>query len=234
MSRVGILQAGVPPEPLLGRFGSYPSMIAALLGKGHECRTYDAAAGMVPGQPEDCGAYIVTGSSADAFAQIEWIARLKDFLRSAAGRVPLVGICFGHQLMAEAFGGRVARAELGWGIGLHSYIVRQRRSWMGEEEVFSLAASHRDQVITMPLHATLIASSFFCPVAALQYDDFPALSFQAHPEFDTNFARALIREKQGVDYPADQAAIALETLDYPSDRAIVGDWIRGFLASHAQ
>lgn len=233
MIRIGILQAGLPPAPLSDRFGSYPAMIATLLGDGHDYRTFDAMRGELPQGPDACQAYVVTGSAADAFAQADWIGQLRQFLRSAAGRAALVGICFGHQLMAEAFGGRVARADMGWGIGLHSYIVRARQDWMDETEAFSLPASHRDQVTIRPERATLIASSFFCPVAALEYEDFPALSFQAHPEFDPDFARALIRQKQGIDYPDDDAEIALATLDYPADRPLIGEWIRRFIARAA-
>lgn len=229
MIRIGILQAGTPPPPLLTRFGPYPGMIESLLGGGYAYRTFDASRGDLPRRSGDCDAYVVTGSSADAFADAAWIVRLKAFLKTAAGRAPLVGICFGHQLMAEAFGGRAARAQQGWGIGLHSYIVRQHQPWMSAEQAFSLPASHRDQVTVMPPRATLIASSFFCPVAALSYDEFPALSFQAHPEFDAAFAHALLAEKQRFDHPAGAVAIAKDTLDYPADQQVIANWVRAFL-----
>lgn len=230
MRSVGILETGAPPAPLEPTFGRYPQMIERILGEGFRCTTFNVAGQELPDTPEDCEAYVVTGSAADAFDDASWIQALKAFLFRARGRAPLVGICFGHQVMAEAFGGRVARADKGWGIGLHAYAVTQHRPWMDDEaEAFTLAASHRDQVVQPPPSAVVVAGSYFCPIAAIEYADFPAISFQAHPEFEPEFARALINLKKDVSYTRWQADLALQSLELPNDNLRVRRWIRRFL-----
>jgi GMP synthase-like glutamine amidotransferase len=105
--KVGILKTGRPPRPAIPQFGTYPDMFMDLLGDD----AYDVAhlrgrRGRVPGQPEDCDAYIVTGSSCGVYDAIPGSGSCMDFLRAAKGRAKLVGVCFGHQAMAQAFGGR--------------------------------------------------------------------------------------------------------------------------------
>src|SRR5918999_1827551 len=108
--RVGILQAGNPPPPLQERFGSYSAMVQELLGPQHEFATFDVRNGELPPRAESCDAYVITGSATGVYDGEAWIGRLADFVRDASGRRPMVGICFGHQLMAEAFGGQVVKS----------------------------------------------------------------------------------------------------------------------------
>lgn len=232
MKRVGILEAGTPPASLAPVHGDYPHMIQRFLGEGYAYETYGVSGGAFPKAPDACDAYIITGSSADAYGEADWISSLKAFLSEVRGRAPLVGICFGHQIMAEAFGGRVARSDKGWGIGLHTYAVTQRRPWMDDAEAFSIPASHRDQIVETPSNAMVIAKSYFCPIAAIEYEGFPAISFQAHPEFDPEFARALIKENRDAGYTPSQAEAAMASLDLQSDNIRVRDWILEFIESH--
>lgn len=235
MKPVGILETGAPPAQLEPTYGRYSQMIERLLCDAFSCETFNVANHQFPDDVEACAAYVVTGSAADAFGDASWILALKAFLSQARGRAPLVGICFGHQVMAEAFGGRVARSDKGWGIGLHAYGVLRRASWMDEEtEAFVLPASHRDQIVEKPPAAAIVAGSYFCPIAAIDYEDFPAISFQAHPEFELEFARALIERNKGVAYPISQAELALQSLELPDDCARVRRWVRRFLAGSLQ
>src|SRR5688572_4668142 len=121
--RIGTLETGAPPAELRAAFGSYGEMFARLLGGSYSYVNFDVCRGNYP-SGGDCDTCIVTGSPAGVHDGHVWIDTLKGFLQEIAGRVPLIGVCFGHQLMAEAFGGRVARSPKGWGIGLHSYEVR--------------------------------------------------------------------------------------------------------------
>ena len=223
---LGILETGAPPGGLAERFGRYPEMFGRLLGDGIEYRSYDVAAGKLPGDAGDHGAYLITGSAAGVYEPLPWMEPLMGFLRAAKGRAKLVGICFGHQVMAEAFGGHVEKVDKGWGVGLHTYPIVRHEPWMDGASAVSVPASHQDQVVMPPPNAEVIASSVFTPYAALAWRDQPAVSFQFHPEFAPDFAKAEIEVLREV-LPDPDGAIA--KLDRPNDNARVGGWIREFL-----
>ncbi|MCE2987680.1 MAG: type 1 glutamine amidotransferase, partial [Phenylobacterium sp.] len=120
--KIAILETGAPPGDLAVRFGDYPDMFRRLLlEEGDQAETFDVAAGRLPADPSAFDACLVTGSSAGVYELLPWIDPLKAFLNGASGRTALVGVCFGHQVMAEAFGGRVIKSPKGWGVGLHRY-----------------------------------------------------------------------------------------------------------------
>lgn len=225
---IAILEAGGPPRSLEPRFGRYPAMFAQLLGNGFETVSYDVEHGELPTGPEDHAAYLVTGSPAGVYDGQPWIAALGDFLLEAKGRAKLVGVCFGHQIMAEAFGGRVEKSDKGWGIGLHRYEVIERAPWMDDAEAISIPVSHQDQVVALPPRSRVLAASEFTPFGVIGYDDQPAMSMQCHPEFDPDYANALI-EFRRERLPSPDAAIA--SLNLPNDRERVAGWIRAFLTS---
>jgi GMP synthase-like glutamine amidotransferase len=154
-----------------------------------------------------------------------------DFLRQAKGRTRMVGICFGHQVMAQAFGGSVIKSPKGWGVGLQRYAVDRREAWMDDARQVAIPGSHQDQVVAPPPDARVILASDFTPYAGLTYEDETALSFQAHPEFDPAFASALIEARRGVRFTDDEAEAALASLAQPNDNARVAGWIRTFLAA---
>jgi len=226
--RLAILETGTPPAPLEVEFGRYPAMFEALLGL--EARNYDVAAGALPPDVGRHDAYLITGSPAGVYDDLPWIPKLRAFLQAAKGRAKLVGICFGHQIMAEAFGGRVEKSEKGWGAGLHAYPIVQREPWMEATHLVSIPASHQDQVVLQPPGTDVVASSIFTPYAGLAWRDQPAISFQFHPEMSADFAKALIASRAG-RIPHAEAAIA--SLDEPNDNARVGEWIRRFLLAPA-
>jgi GMP synthase-like glutamine amidotransferase len=223
--KLAILETGRPPGDLEAKFGDYPLMFGQMLGQGFEIATYDAQNGHLPADPADHHAYLITGSPAGVYDPFPWIAPLQDFIRSADG-AKMIGVCFGHQLMAEALGGHVEKSDKGWGAGLHKYSVVRRQRWMDGEQSIAIPASHQDQVIVQPPNSEVVVASDFTPYAGLAWTDRPAISFQFHPEFSADFAKALIRERYDrVSNP--DAAIA--SLDAPNDSASVATWIRRFL-----
>ncbi len=226
--RIGLLETGEPPSALQPAFGRYGGMFQTLLGPGHSYATYDVQAGRLPSAPEEQDVYIITGSSAGVYDPLPWIEPLSDFLRAAKGRVPLVGVCFGHQIMAQAFGGQVVKSEKGWGVGLHRYAVERPQGWTDAPSV-AIPASHQDQVVVLPPGATVVGGSDFTPYGLLSYDDAPAISMQFHPEFEPAYAAALIEARRGTRYTDAQADAAIATLQAPNDRRRVGDWIATFL-----
>jgi GMP synthase-like glutamine amidotransferase len=224
--KLAILETGRPTPELAERFGTYPDMFRRLLGEGIDYAGYNVTAGELPPEPGAHDAYLISGSPAGVYEPLPWIGEAQAFLRRAKGRAKLVGICFGHQLMAQAFGGHVEKSEKGWGVGLHTYPVVRREPWMDETSIISVPASHQDQVVLQPPRTDVIASSIFTPYAALAWRDQPAISFQFHPEFDPEYAKALIASRRE---RVPQADAAIASLDRPNDRTRVGEWIRNFL-----
>ena len=224
---IGLLRTGAPPGGLEARFGSYDAMFGRLLGPGFALAPYDVAAGELPAGAGAHPAYLVTGSAAGIYEPLPWIAPLLDFLREAKGEAKLVGICFGHQAMAEAYGGRVEKSERGWAVGLQDYALVAGRDWMGGPPPPSIAVpvSHQDRVVIAPPDAEILAHSPFSPFGMLAWGD-DALSMQFHPEFEPAYSKALIEHRRA-RLPAPDAAIA--SLDGPDDRALVAEWIRSFL-----
>jgi GMP synthase-like glutamine amidotransferase len=130
--------------------------------------------------------------------------------------------------MAHAFGGRVEKSDKGWGVGLHRYDVVAHESWMFPRAAsIAIPVSHQDQVLTPPADARVIAASEFTPYAGLAWDD--AMSFQCHPEFQPEYAAALVETRRGSRIPDALANEALATLARPNDRAVLTAWIRAFL-----
>ena len=224
--KLAILETGTPPAQLVARFGRYPEMFRRLLGDGFDYASFDVPAGELPAVPGGHDAYLITGSPAGVYDPLPWIGELAAFLRAADRSTKLVGICFGHQLLAEAFGGHVEKAEKGWGVGLHSYPIVRREPWMDAVQSVSVPASHQDQVVLQPPNTEILASSLFTPYAALAWRDRAAISFQLHPEFEPDFAKALVQVRRDL-LPRPEAAIA--SLDRPNDNERVGGWIRQFL-----
>jgi len=227
--KLAILETGRPPGDLSERFGNYPAMFERMLGDGFDLTTYDVAAGELPPDPGAHDAYLITGSPAGVYDPLPWIEPLSDFIRSARDR-KMVGICFGHQVMAQALGGEVEKSDKGWGVGLHRYSVDEVEPWMDPVDEISVAVSHQDQVVAQPPNTRVVASSPFTPFASLAWTDRPAFSVQFHPEFSPDYAKALV-ERRRDRLPDPDAAIA--SLDKPNDNARVASWIRRFFKGEA-
>lgn len=223
--KLAILETGRPPDKLADEFGDYPAMFRALLGPAFGYDTFSVYAGNLPDAPNDHDAYLITGSPAGVYDHFDWIRRLEAFIR-AADKSKMVGICFGHQVMASALGGRVEKSSKGWGSGLHQYQVTRQEEWMDSLAPIAIPASHQDQVVQQPPHSNVIARSDFTPFAGLAWADRRAISFQFHPEFSAAFGRALIEQRYDV---VDNAQAAIASLEQPNDNDRVGSWIRRFL-----
>lgn len=230
--RLGVLETGRPPAALRERFGGYPDMFRRLLGEAaYDYRVFDVQAGDLPADAKACDAWLITGSACGVYDGAPWIADLMAFVREARD-VPRIGVCFGHQLMAEALGGKVIQSPMGWGVGEHEYRVVSREPWMDGDDPIRLPASHQDQVVERPPGAEVFAASGFTPLGGLVWRDQPAISLQLHPEFEPAYAVALIESRRD-RYAPEQAAAAIASYGRPDDRARVGGWLRAFLAAAA-
>ncbi|MFN7224830.1 MAG: type 1 glutamine amidotransferase [Paracoccaceae bacterium] len=218
---IGILQTGLAPEALAPTMGDYPDMFARLLdGYGFTFRTYRVVDGSFPADVHDCDGWLITGSKHGAYDDLPWIPPLEAFIRKAFdARVPVVGICFGHQIIAQAMGGRVEKFSAGWSVGPTEYDF--------DGEPLTLNAWHQDQVVKRPEGAKVIASNAFCENAALLYDD-RALTVQAHPEFSPTFVDGLMKTRAIGVVPAPLLADATTRLDTPLNDKTVAARIAAF------
>ena len=205
---IGILQTGLAPDSLVDSSGDYPDMFARLLA-GHDFsfRTYRVVENEFPASVTDCDGWLITGSRHGVYEDHPWIAPLEQFIRDAyAAHVPTVGICFGHQIIAQAMGGRVERYEGGWAVGATDY------DFNGQH--MTLNAWHRDQVTQKPANASVLATNEFCTNAALLYDD-RMLTVQAHPEFRPEFIDGLMQTRGKGLVPEEVMAAAAARLSDP-------------------
>lgn len=232
--KVTILETGRAPGRLCEDYPRYPDMFVSLLSKADETLTFETVA-LVDGSPlpdpASCEAALITGSPAGVYDSTPWMAPLRDFVREAfKAKTPMIGVCFGHQIIADAMGGVVRKSEKGWGVGRHTYDITDRRWWMNEPRAaISLSASHQDQVIQPPKGAATLARSKHTEHAMLAYESAPVMSLQGHPEFPDSFVAALYGARRGKSLPDGMVDAALESLGQPEDNALVAGWMVRFL-----
>lgn len=221
---IGILQTGRAPEALIPRFGDYPDMFADLLaGHGFSFRTWAVMDGSFPASVTQADGWLITGSRHGVYEDLAFIPVLEQFILDVrdAG-VPLVGICFGHQIIAQALGGTVAKFPGGWSVGPTQYDLD------GDSVV--LNAWHQDQVIALPEGAKVTATARHCAIAGCAYGD-RIVSFQAHPEFSDAFLAALGAERgRGVVPQALLDAIGPRAAGLSGSEAIAGQIAHVFRA----
>jgi GMP synthase-like glutamine amidotransferase len=237
MPHVTIIETGLVSPKNRALYGSYPQMFEDMIGAADATVTFNTVsipAGELLPDVDGLEAILITGSAAGVYDGFDWIAPLEGFVRTAHDRkVPMVGVCFGHQLIAQALGGTVRKSEKGWGIGRHVYDVAAHNALI-EGTRIAIACSHQDQVITPPAGATTILSSDFTPYAGLLYAGGTTLSVQPHPEFSVGFALAcceMVRSKG--DAPDDVVTSAETSLAEPLESARLGGAIARFLTRSA-
>ena len=235
MPRVTIMEAGVLPPRDRERHGSFPEMFERMIAAEDSSISFDVvrvAGGASLPDPGGLEAILITGSSAGVYDQLDWIAPLERFVRSAhENRIPMVGVCFGHQLIAQALGGIVRKSERGWGIGRHVYEIAPDNGVI-EGERIAIACSHQDQVVEPPHEARTILFSDFTPHAGLLYANGTTLSVQPHPEFALGIAHFCCEARQG-KAPDEVVASAKASLTLPLDNARLGGAIARFLTRRA-
>lgn len=219
--KIGILQTGRAPDEILADKGDYDEMFHRLLAaQGFDFETYPVLDMVFPDTPQHCDGWLITGSKHGVYEDHAFIPPLEDFIRETfAAAIPMVGICFGHQIIAQALGGDVRKFDGGWAVGRQSYD-------MGGV-TFHLNAWHQDQVLTPPEGAEVIASNDFCANAAMIYDN-RAFTVQPHPEFDAEVIEGLTKYRGKGVVPDDQLAQAVEDLPKAIDDVKLAQMIGTF------
>lgn len=228
---IGILETGRPPEHLAPEHGNYPSMVKDWLDFPEaDYISFAALDGELPADPRAADLWIITGSRFGVYEGHPWIAPLEGFVRACrdAG-VPMVGICFGHQVIAQALGGDVGKSDKGWGLGVHDYTPHDWPEALGQApEKIAIQAYHQDQVFTPPEGAKTIASSPFCEHAALWYPGF-ALTVQGHPEFGKPYTQALLESRRGTVLKPEEVDVAQGSMGKDVTRADLARIVREHL-----
>lgn len=204
--KVGILKTDAVRPEWVEDYGEYPDMFERLLSAadpGFEYLTWDVEAGDLPESTRAADVWLITGSKSSVYEDKAWIRDLEAFVRELhADRRKMIGICFGHQLIAQALGGRVEKSEKGWGVGIHTYrIASEQMSEPEGDGTFRLIVSHQDQVVALPPGAEVTAYNPHCEYAGLRIGDH-VMTFQGHPEFVPGYSREIMslrREQIGED-----------------------------------
>jgi len=232
MMKLGLLACDFVPDQLRDRFEDYPVMFAAAIastGIEVEWQVYRAYAGELPAGTKACDAYLITGSRAGTYDGEPWIAALESFVRDLVRqRVPLVGICFGHQLIAQALGGTVEKSPRGWGIGVHTYNTDRAAPWMRPAlPRFTVPVCHQDQVVGLPGGADRLASSEHCENFLVQFNT-TTMGIQGHPEFTPAYIGVLVDQREE-RLAAETSAAARASLSREPDNTAIMTWIVNFL-----
>jgi len=222
--KIGILQTGIAAEQLIPIHGDYPDNFELLLqGRGFEFEVFKVVHGTFPNGIHDCEGWLVTGSKHGAYEDHAWIPPLEEMIRDIfAADLPLIGVCFGHQIIAQALGGTVEKFDGGWGVGRFTYADND-----GANPI-TLNAYHQDQVVERPDSVTAVQGNAFCENAILTYGT-KAFTMQPHPEFPTQYIRDLFEHRAiGVIDPEIVDA-AREKLQEQTDGQIAADMFEKFL-----
>lgn len=219
--KIGILQCGTAPDALRADSGDYPDMFQRLLAdQGFTFQTWHVEEMTFPQDVTEADGWLITGSRHGVYEDHPFIAPLEDFIRRAfAAGVPVVGICFGHQIIAQALGGTVEKFQGGWAVGAQDYDF--------EGEAISLNAWHQDQVTAPPAMARTVAYNDFCAHAALLYPG-RAYTVQAHPEFHDDFVEGLVHKRGRGKVPDTVLDAALGRLGRAQSAPLIAERIGAF------
>lgn len=235
--KVALLGCDDVPERFRPIAGTYRAMFERLL-KPHipelQLTWLDLYRGEIPPAPDGFDAYICTGSRCSVYEDRDWIGTLKNFVRRLHDeRKPFVGICFGHQMLAEALGGKVERAEQGWGVGVLDMAIVAAEPWMQPPlQRAKLQYMHADQVTQLPEGGVVLAEAAHCRVAMFRVGE-TMLGIEAHPEFPPAYEKALLETRSDA-IGADRVAAALASLSEPTNSDAVGQWIAAFMETAAR
>ena len=230
--KIGILNSDTVQIDGAAEFGQYPEMFSKVfwtLDPNIQFKTYEVQYNDYPQDMNECDAYLITGSKASCYDNVQWIHALKQFIKALhKNKKKLIGVCFGHQIIAEALGGSVGKSPSGWHAGVDSIFLNNDALEYGDQgKKYNLVFSHQDEVKRLPRNATLIAESASCPIGMFLIENH-IFCTQGHIELDKKFARMIydFRKKQIGDSKHQHAC---ETLDMQTDEHEIAKSLLEFL-----
>jgi len=231
--RIGILNgiSGDEEEELNTReIDSFRAFLGTPAGDTLTLVEYRLTEGEFPASVDECDAYLLTGSSKGVYDGEDWIPRLAVFVQEAyANQQKLVGICFGHQMLANSLGGKAVKSDRGWGFGRREVQIIQTRPWMTPPLAKApLYFAHQDQVVELPQNAERLGQDPFCPNDIFVIGN-QVLGIQGHPEFTTQFMEALVEVMEPEVGPELAGSAASSIADGPTASPVVANWILNFL-----
>jgi GMP synthase-like glutamine amidotransferase len=231
VKKVGLLECDHVREDLRHIAGDYREMFPALFSQVSpewEFQFYDVCNGQFPDSAEECDIYICTGSKSSVYDQETWITRLKEFVVAIYRSDKVyIGVCFGHQILGEALGGKVEKSPVGWCVGVHRFHLTTRENWMQPfAESFNLLMMCQDQVVQLPPEATLLADTPDCPHAMFRVGE-RMLGIQAHPEFPKEYDQALM-ELRVERIGENKVQLGIASLELPTQEIMFAHWIKNF------
>jgi GMP synthase-like glutamine amidotransferase len=201
---------------------------------GWEIVAYSCIDNVFPARVEDCNGYVITGSPASVNGKEPWIANLLAFIRKLdAARKPTAGACFGHQAIAKALGGEVAKSERGWGFGVAETHFTRHEDWMEPKaDRLRLFAAHTEQVTKLPPGAVLLGGDAFCHVGSFKVGEH-FFTTEYHPEMTPGFFTALADEFSGA-IGQEMATKAQQQAKGQVDNALFAEWMARFFEMDRQ
>ncbi len=230
--KIGILNTDTVQIDGAKEFGQYPEMFSKIfwsVDPNIKFQTYEVQFDDYPLELNECDAYLITGSKASSYDDIPWVHALKMFIQQLhANKKKLIGVCFGHQIVAEALGGSVRKSPKGWHVGVDSIILKKEAFQYGSKgDEYNLIFSHQDEVITLPNNAKLIAGSITCPNVMFVIENH-IMCTQGHIELDKKFAKMIYdARKEQIGNPKYQNAC--NTLNTKTDEHEVTAGLLKFL-----
>ncbi len=238
MRRVLVLQAGSADADVRRVHGDYPDWFARTLGTRvtlRVVRPYEER--LPPAMAFD--AALMTGSPASVTEPLPWMDEAAAYLLDVARSRPVLGVCFGHQLLAGAIGGRVERNPRGREAGTAAVALtaagERDALFAGLPAVFEAQQTHADHVAALPPGATLLARNDFCPVQAFAVGD-AVRCVQFHPEMDAARSRALNEGRRALldrTAPGGAAAVLGSIRETPHAARVLSNWLDRFVGAPA-
>ena len=234
--KIGLLDADHLRPSIIRRYGCYADKFIQFLSPLNNnlkipitFTRYNVLEFEYPQSLEENDCYFITGSQYSTYEDLTWIKKLEDFIQQCHNNeTKLVGICFGHQLIAQSLGGKVEKNTKGWELGVTATHITRGLEWMQpSREFFFSLVSHQDQVSQLPEHAINFAETNLCPYSGFTIDKH-ILTLQGHPEFSKNYVKLIIK-LQSKNLSSEQHKSALSSLNQSIDSELILAWIFNFL-----
>jgi GMP synthase-like glutamine amidotransferase len=236
---IGILKTDAVRTEWVAEFGEYPDMFVRLVGDANPeatFSTWDVEEGVHPTQDDidSVDGFIITGSKSSAYDDKKWIRDLEGLIqRLHAARKKMVGICFGHQVIAKALGGVVAKSDKGWGVGIHAYELDSLPFTGAQSGQLKLVVSHQDQVHELPPGARNVVSNAHCENAGFLMGDH-IFTLQGHPEFIDEYSEAIMSFRYDMIGAERVAAGRASLIAHEHEGGRVAMWLLEFFLSAAE